>query len=526
MQYLYMIVKADYLQRTRNYSFLITLAVTVFMAYLFVPAQNAGYTTLSASGYKGVYNAAWVGYVSAIMTTVMLAYYGFLLVNSGIKKDIETEVGLIIATTPISNFKYLLCKLLSNYLVLLTIAGITFLMSIGVFFFRGSGYPFIFSNFLLPYLFFAVPALFVVAALAIVGEVFLGKRSIVQFISYFTLCGICMALINTKSDTQTNGALDPFGLSLITKSITQHINTNFGENIKSVSFGFIFNGQRTYKLFEWAGLNWTPLFIISRLLWMGSGLLLVYISSLFFHRFDFKQAANIKRKKKLIATLAVNTPISKNIGFNIATLPALTFNYGIYAFVKTELLMLVRQGNKWLWLLNAGLWIAMCFTPFNLAYSYLLPILLFLQVNRWSALATKEKTHRVHYFAFASYKPLQRLLPAQMLSGIILAIALCLPVIIRCALTGNSYAIVNIVNGAILVVLLAVALGIISGGKKLFEIFFFLLTYSVVNKVPVTDYLGSLPHQNKDIFILLVLSLNVALVILSLMARSYQARHL
>ncbi|RZK17253.1 MAG: hypothetical protein EOO43_13680, partial [Flavobacterium sp.] len=185
MQYLYMIVKNDYLQRTRSYSFLITLAVTVFMAYSFVPAQDANYTTLSASGYKGVYNSAWVGYVSGIMTTVMLSYYGFVLVNSGIKKDIETEVGLIIATTPISNFKYLLCKQLSNYLVLLTIVAITLVVSIGVFFYRGTGYPFILSNFLLPYLFFAVPALFVVASLAIVGEVFLGKRNILQFIVYF-----------------------------------------------------------------------------------------------------------------------------------------------------------------------------------------------------------------------------------------------------------------------------------------------------------------------------------------------------
>lgn len=228
MQYLYKIVKADYLQRTRSYSFLITLAVTIFMAYSFIPAQNASYTTLSASGYKGAYNSAWVGYVSGIMTTVMLSYYGFALVNSGIKKDIETEVGLIIATTPINNFKYLVCKQLSNYLVLLTIAVIILIVSMGVFFYRETGYTFILSNFLLPYLFFAVPALFVVASLAVVGEVFLGKKNILQFIAYFALCGICMVMINDKNGVQTNGAFDPFGLSLITKNIANHINTNFG----------------------------------------------------------------------------------------------------------------------------------------------------------------------------------------------------------------------------------------------------------------------------------------------------------
>ena len=527
MRYIFPIIKADYLQRTRSYSFLITLAVTVFMAYSFVPDNNASYTTLSATGYKGVYNSAWVGYVSGIMTTVMLSFYGFLLVNSGIKKDIDTEVGLIIATTSISNFKYLLSKHLSNYLVLLTIAGITFCVSIVVFFIRGTGYPFIPGDFILPYLFFAVPALFVVAALAVVGEVFLSKRGILQFIVYFFLCGICLSLINSHNNgDQPSGVFDPFGLSLMTKSITQHINTHYDENIKNVSFGFIFNGKRSYKLFVWEGLNWSAIFIGSRLLWMSMGLLLVYISSLFFHRFDFRQPAGTKNKKNGVASEAIIKAFVKPASLSKAALPALTFSYGIYPLVKTELLLLIRQGNKWLWLLNSGLWVAMCFVPFHIAYGYLLPVLLFLQVTRWSALVTKEATNRVHYFAYAAYKPLQRMLPAQVLAGFILATGLSLPLIINSALAADGYAIVNIINGAMFIVLLAVASGILTGGKKLFEVFFFLLTYCVLNKIPVTDYLGSLPHQNMKQFILQVLGLNVLLMIISLTARRYQIRHL
>lgn len=522
MQYIYPILKADYLQRTRSYSFLITLAVTVFMAYSFIPDNNASYTTLSAAGYRGVYNSAWIGYVSGVMTTVMLTYFGFLLVNSGIKKDIDTQVGLIIATTPISNFKYLLSKQLSNYLVLLTIAGITFMVSMVVFFIRGTGYPFILSNFIWPYLFFAVPTLFVVSALAVVAEVFLGKRSVLQFIVYFALCGVYMGLINNKDETA--GVFDPIGLSLLTKSITQHINTHFGEHINSVSFGFIFNGHKSYKPFAWEGLHWSAVFIGSRLVWMVLGLALVYISSLFFHRFDFKQSVSTKKKEKVNA--AVAEPILNPLGLSRAALPALNFNYGIYPFVKTELLLLIRQGNKWLWLLNGGLWIAMYFAPFNIAYSYLLPVLLFLQVSRWSDLVTKEQTNRVHYFAYASYKPLQRMLPAQVLAGIILAIGLCLPVIIRAALAGQSYAVINIMNGTVLLVLLAVAFGILTGGKKLFEVFFFLLTYAVVNRIPVTDYLGSLHHQDRNLFIWTVLVINVVLATVSLLTRRYQARHL
>ncbi|RYF21193.1 MAG: hypothetical protein EOO42_11000 [Flavobacteriales bacterium] len=526
MQYLYTIIKADYLQRTRSYSFLITLAVTLFIAYAFIPAQDAGYTTLSASGYKGAYNSAWVGYVSGIMTTVMLTYYGFLLVNSGIKKDIETEVGLIIATSPISNFRYLLGKQLSNYMVLLTIAGVTFVVSIAMFFFRGVGYPFIWSNFLLPYLFFAVPALFLVSSLAVVGEVFLRKRSVLQFIAYFALCGICMSLINNKSGVEPSGFFDPFGLNLITKSVVNHINTLYNEQIQDVSFGFIFNGQKSYKIFEWEGLNWTAAFMLSRLLWMGFGVLLIFISAKFFHRFDFRQSTKVSNKKKGIPAVVSVTPVNQHLEISRATLPPIEFDYGIFSFVKTELLLLIRQGNKWLWVFNFGLWVAMCFVPLAIAHAYLLPILLFLQVTRWSELATKENTNRVHYFAFASYQPLQRLLPAQILSGIVLAIALSLPVMVRSVLNGDGIAVINIVNGAALVVLLAVALGIASGGKKLFEILFFFLTYSVLNKVPVTDYLGSLPESKTVFFVMVVLAINLLLLAISVVKRRYEIRHL
>ena len=530
MLYIYNIIKADYLQRTRSYSFLITLVITVYVAYLFVPANDATYTTLSTAGkqvYKSAYTSAWVGYVSGIMTTVMLSFYGFLLVNSGIKKDIDTEVGLIIATTPITNFKYLLSKQLSNYLVLVTIAGCTFTVSLLMFMLRGSGYPFILSNFVLPYLFFALPALFVVAALAVVGEVFLGKRSILQFIIYFFLCGVAMSLISTRGGNNPTGVFDPFGLSLLTHSITSHINAQFHEHITSASFGFIFSGKKPFQLFVWEGLSWSAVFIFSRLLWMGLGVGLVYGSSFFFHRFDFKQASGSKKKKKQITVSSPADKLTINpAGISRASLPPLTFNYGIYPFIKTELLLLIRQGNKWLWLPNAALWVAMIFAPLNIAYAYLLPVLLFLQVTRLSDLVTKEKTNRIHYFAYASYKPLQRMLPAQILAGVLLVLGLALPVIIRCAVTANGYGVLSIINGSVLIVLLAVALGILTGGKKLFEVLFFMLTYSVLNKIPVTDYLGSLPHPNITLVILAVLGNNAALALISFITRSYQARHL
>lgn len=525
MKYSYSIVKADYLQRTRSYSFLITLVVTVYAAYSFVPPVTAAYTTLNVPGYRGAFNSAWVGYVSATMTSVMLSLYGFLLVNSGIKKDIDTEVGLIVATTPITNFRYLLVKLFSNFLVLLTIAGITFVVSMVMFLVRGNGYPFIFSDFIVPYLIFPLPALFIVSGLAVIAEVFLGKKSILQFIIYFFICGAVMGGINSATTGVPTGIFDPFGLSVVTSSIKSQINTEFHENIKQVSFGFIFGGHKAFRTVVWSGVNLTSIFIFSRLLWMAFSLLLVYISSFFFHRFDFNQSVSKKKKSSVPHQQTAITDI-KPTAISPGLLPPVVADYGILPFIKTELLLLVRKGPKWFWLVTGGVWIAMIFVPLDVAHAYLLPIIWFLQVTRWSELVTKERTNRLHYFTYSSYKPLLRMLPAQILAGSTLAVALALPVIFRYLLIINTFVVINILLGAVFVALLAVCLGIVTGGKKLFEVLFFMLTYAVIQKVPAIDYLGATAHKDHTGHVLIIITLILSLGLIGFVVRNYQARHL
>ena len=53
-------IKGDYLQRTRSYAFLITLAISLYIAYTFVPAPDAAYTTVRIGNFVGEYNAAWI----------------------------------------------------------------------------------------------------------------------------------------------------------------------------------------------------------------------------------------------------------------------------------------------------------------------------------------------------------------------------------------------------------------------------------------------------------------------------------
>ncbi len=86
---------------------------------------------------------------------------------------------------------------------------------------------------------------------------------------------------------------------------------------------------------------------------------------------------------------------------------------------------------------------------------------------------------------------MQRLLGSQIIAGIFLAIVLALPIIIRYAVLGNYTSVVSILLGVVFVVSFAVSSGIVTGGKRFFEIIFFMLTYINVNLAPPFDYFGA-----------------------------------
>src|ERR1700722_17806592 len=103
-------VRADFLERVRRYSFLLTLGFAVYLGY----AVYAGQVTLRLNEYRGVNDSAWIGSVMGLVATVWLSLVGFYVVKNAIQRDRETRVGQILATTPISKPFYMVAKALSN----------------------------------------------------------------------------------------------------------------------------------------------------------------------------------------------------------------------------------------------------------------------------------------------------------------------------------------------------------------------------------------------------------------------------
>lgn len=481
-------IKLDVLQRTRSYAFLITMCASLAIGYTFVPEPNANYSTIRIADHIGYYNSAWFGYVTAILTSVFLSLIGFYLVNSGIKTDIDTKVGHIIAASKINNFKYLFSKTCSNFIVLLTIMFAVFTMSILLFFLYNGGYSFELLQFIKPYLFITIPALFFIAVLAVVFEVLFGKYSVIQNTGFFFLFSLIMTF-SPKNETEFS--YDLFGTKIVMHQLEETVKkiTNSNKNA-DLSIGYVIGNTIKPKQFEFNGMAFPSSFIISRFVWIGLGIGLIAIISPVFHRFNRKKHVAAKK----LAIINKEQHIAKEI--SVVNLPKATIKFGVLTLLKTECLLLFRKGKKWLWLFNIIGMILLIALPLKIAHQMVLPILWFFQVSRLSDLTIKETINNVHYFTFTSYKPLSRLLFSQLLAGIVLILGLALPLLIRLITIEDFFAASSVLFGAVFIVLLGSVLGILTKGKKLFEVLFFMITYANINSIPILDYFGGFQHQS------------------------------
>jgi hypothetical protein len=507
------IVKSDYLQRTRSYAFLITLCASLAIGYTFVPEPNANYSTIRIADHVGYYNSAWFGYVTAIMTSIFLSLIGFYLVNSGIKKDIETRVGQIVASTPISNFKYLFSKTLSNFILLLTIVAMVFIMSILLFTLYNDGYSFELFQFIKPYVLITIPTMFFISVLAVVFEVFFGKYSVIQNIGFFFLFSILMVF---TPKTEAQYSLDLFGSKIVIHKLEETVRdiTN-SDKITDLSIGYVVpDDMKETKKFEFNGIDFPLSFIISRFIWILFGIVIIAIISTFFHRFDRKRQVSVKR---FVTVTEKKHSIKEVI---LSSLPKAQVNYSIFPLLKTEFLMLFRKGKKWLWIINGIGMVLLAILPIQVSHQIVLPILWFLQVSRLSDLTTKETTHNAHYFAFTAFKPISRLFTSQLVASVVLMVLLASPLLIRLGLSINFIGVFAVIFGGILMVMLAALLGILSKGKKLFEVLFFMITYVNINGIPFVDYFGGFEHH--QFYLIQLLLFILFLGIMSTLMRKLQ----
>lgn len=492
---LYHLARADFLERIRRYSFLLTLGLTVYVGFTFVPSVDANYVTVALGSYRGVYNSAWIGSMVALMTAVFLSLPGFYLVNNAIDRDRQTGVGHIIAATPLTKRFYIFGKTLSNFSVLSIIVGVLAVEAVGILFIRGEELSINLWALLAPFFFIVLPAMTIVAALATLFEAVSWLRGGLgnTFYLFLWLGLILLAMVPVSNGGRANmSAIDPLGVSVPLASMSVACRSEFPDYNGIVNLGY--EGKTiegSLRTFHWEGVHWTLGIFLGRLLWVSMAAAIVLMAASFFDRFDPARKGR-KGRRPTGPDTELKTSSSTLVQVHLTPLLSLPTRFNLGRMLYAELRLMLKGVRRWWYVVMAGLIIASVFTPLDVVRQWLLPAAWIWPLLIWSAMGTRETRYRTNQLIFSSAHPLRRQLSATLLAGVIVALLAASGVLLRLILTGNWIGVLALVVGALFIPSLAFTLGVYARNSKPFEVIYMLVWYSgPVNKVPLLDFTGS-----------------------------------
>ncbi len=508
------LLRIDYLQRARSYNYILTLLFCIGVACTFVPAPDANYATFRVDQYVGQNTSAWIGMIMTIMSIVTFGLFGYYSVSGAIRRDVQTGVGQIVATTPTSSFKYLLFRTFSNFVLLLTMLICTILVAAVLTFVRGADYPFNLIELVTPFVLYAIPAMWFVASASVVFEVIFNRIRVVNYIAYFIVFVYLLTLGVAGATGYSVAWVDPLGAATAIHDAMQMLPVNVADNA-FISIGYTSKKTVALSYVKSNSLKVSSVVVASRIMWIFVSLIIIGGASFIFHRFDTR--AHAQTKKPLFKRNEIrNRPQEQTIE-RLNNLPQLVRSNSIFPLIKSEFKMLLRSSNIWLMLLTIILMIAQLFAPIVIVYTILLPIVLFLQVTRISNLSTSEIDHRIHLFTFASFQPIRRLMLSKFFAAVVFLILVVTPFLIRMLLSNMLLEFGSVILGVCFLISVSTFFGLIFRTSKVFEIVFLIATYLYLNAVPFVDYLNAI--QSSNIQMLSIGCLTVVLYCLSILIR-------
>lgn len=460
---LYHLIRADFLERVRRYSFFVTLLVTLYLGYL----AWTGRIHLSSHGYSGIANSAWTGTMMTLTATTFLTLCGFYVVRQSVERDRSTRVGPILAATPISSFEYLLGKMLSNFAVLASMVGVLAVSAVILQVVRAESAHLDLITMLTPFVVIALPAMVLLAAVAVLFDVVPGLRSGAGNVIYFFVWSIGSAIcIQFCSRNPAFADFDPFGFGIVMRQLGDAV-AGFADKTSGEGLSFnISDTVRSVKTFPWNGIVWTSSLLISRLLWLGVAVSIVALAARFFHRFDptrEKLSSDSTVKKSAAAAVPSNAPIG---AYRPLSRLAPADRGGDLLALFTAELRLDLKGKRWWWYAGCLAFIAAPLfgaPPSGVVIGACLwPVLVL------SPLGSREAHYETETLIFNSPVAGALHVFASWMAGVTVCLVLFSGALVRMALARDPH-FVGVCVAAAFIPALAVALGTASGGSKLFE---------------------------------------------------------
>jgi hypothetical protein len=493
---LYHLARADFLERARRYSFLITLGLTILAAYVYVPPPDANYLTLGLGSYRGVYNSAWIGCAVAVLSSALLSLPAFYLVKNAIERDERTKVGQIIATTPLTKVQYTLGKAVSNFVFLSAMIGVIMIAAGAMQILRAEVLTLDLWALLSPFLIIVLPTMAVIAALAILFEAIPWLRGTLGNVVYFVLWWsiLVFTAANVYSDPRATAEPinDMWGILVILSNMMRDTAATFPNYTGRVAIGATLL-QAPLQTFVWEGMRWTPGIILGRLLWVGIAIGISSLAAFFFHRFD--PALEKPKRARDAAAASVSDekrPVeTRSYSAHLSPLSPRQVHLRFGSLLLAEL-RLMFKGIRWWWLVLAlGSIVATVLVPTDIARQ-LLPLVWLLPLALWSSMGCREARFGTDQLVFSAPYPIRVQLPSVWLAGVLITLIMGGGVAIKLGLAMDWMHLLAWASAALFIPTLALAFGVLSGGNKLFEVVYMVLWYvGPVNRLPYLDFMGA-----------------------------------
>lgn len=511
MNVLYHLVRADFLERVRRYSFLIVLGATICLGY----TVAAGHLVLRLGDYTGVYNSTWVGFLMTGTTTFFLSLAGFYIVKDTLERDRRTGVGQIIATTPVGKLFYIMGKTLSNLTVFLVILGILLLAAVVAQLVRGEELRIELWPLISPCLMISLPAMVFLAAVAVLFETLPWLRGGLGNVAYFFLWALVFVI---RTATHPTPFVDLTGVNSITKVF------NGAARARGLDYtdGFSIEpgGLASAQSVHWEDISWTSEIVWGRLYWVGVAFALMLAAVVLFDRFDpargifhrydlsFQRARRglLGRWQKgsspdTTPSVALEAkglvPAPERVSLTPLAVAATKGHSTLRPYfgrvLLAELRLMLKRQRWWWYAVAVGLIVAGLLSTGRKARETWLPLSWVWPVLVWSAMGVREARHRTEQLVFSTAHPLCRQLPATWLAGVIVTLLAGGGVAVRLLLAGEWVTLLAWAVGALFIPTLALALGVWSGSSKPFEAAYVAWWYiGPINQTSALDFMGAL----------------------------------
>lgn len=462
---IYQVLKADFLERTRRFSFLAICAITMFLTFLSVPNIKAPFVSicLEPNIFRQGSNSSWLSITIALCGGILFPMIGLSFVKNNISMDRNTGLLSIMQSMNMSKASYVLGKYLSNLFLLtimwiLTIIGAAIMLPI-----QFPNQSLSFYDFISPFI-GIYPGIVFASALAIFLEsisFISGKISNAVGITILFV----MFLINYSTSDYNYPLLRIFDFSNYRwnmESINNSVIPIIGHEVQETGIlvpGGMFADSNGVKELFFHGMTWSNQYFADKILLILFCLVLVVLAIIFLDQTERKRKVTYnKSQKKIVSARA----------------------YYTNSFL-TEFKMLYSGLPKLWYILIAGLWIFSIFAPLKYVQGYLWIVMLIFSVVIFSQMGCREYEHNLaEYFITIKYS-LVKSLVYSCIGGIITSLVLSVPVIIRCLTTQNYACSLGYIAFSLFIPALACFLGEYTKSKRTFETIYLLICFLLIN---------------------------------------------